>query len=121
MPSVEKIGRQKQIIITLITGNFIVKILSRRRQGIVNIVRSMWKRLTLTSGRIRGRMNSLEPIRLNTIANTGNFIQSRLFKTIITVERVSNKQGVHSPQMSGRTFALTTSIHAYVVESVSQR
>src|SRR2546421_11720563 len=94
-------GETRQIITVHIKKSFIVKILSPRKPGTVNIARNMLRRLRLIFGIIKGLMNSIERITLNTIVNINEPIQSRMLRTSTTAEHVSSKQEVLSSLKSG--------------------
>lgn len=89
-------SERRQIITVPIKKSFIVKILGPRKPGIVNIARNMLRRSRSIFGIIKGLMNSLERITLNTIVNIDELIQSRMLRTSTTAEHVSSKQEVLS-------------------------
>jgi hypothetical protein len=96
-----RIGERRPTITMHICGSFIVKILSRRKPGTVNIARNMLRKLRLIFGIIKGLMNGIERIALNTIVNIAGPIQSGMLRTSTTAEHVSSKQEVVSPLKSG--------------------
>jgi|SRR6266478_8033999 len=87
-----RIGGRRRIITTPIIGSITVRTLSRRKPGIINIVVSILKSLTLTSGIIKGLIRLIKRRDKNMTVSTGDFIQNRMPNISTTVVLVSSKQ-----------------------------